>query len=163
MKKMMLLPLVAVLLAACEGPQGPQGLQGPKGDKGDPGDGSWKVIDLKVTQWNYSKVNNNNYFYADFDVPELTEFVYDYGMTQCYVEYNSGTEGRTQQILPCVRHKEEQVTNNGNTTWVFYTETIDYDYGVGHVRVYYTQSDFDYELNTSFAPASMRFRLTLHW
>lgn len=160
-KTIFLLPVVALLLSACEGFQGPKG---DKGDKGDPGTGSWKVIDLKVTSWNYTDTPNNNYFYADFNVPELTQFIYDYGMTQCYIEYDSGTEQRTQQLLPCVRHKEEQVTNADNTTtWVFYTETIDYDYVVGNVRIYYTLSDFNYELDTSFVPSAMNFRLVLLW
>ncbi len=157
----MLLPLVCLLLAACEGPQGPKG---PKGDKGDSGTGSWKILDLEVTEWTYSGDLSNNYFYADFNVPEITQTVYDLGMVQCYVEYNSGTEGRTQQLLPYTRHNEIEVAQTDSTTqWLFYTETIDYDYGIGTVRVYYTQSDFNYELDTAFVPSAMRFRLVLLW
>ena len=110
MKRVLFLMLTALLLVACEGPQGPQG---PKGDQGDPGVGTWKIIDLKVDKWQYSNAaNNNNYFYADFNVPELTEFIYDYGMTQCYIEYNSGTEDHIQQLLPITRHRKESVTGN---------------------------------------------------
>lgn len=161
MKKTVLLLVAALALVACEGPQGPQG---PQGDKGDPGVGSWKIIDLKVDTWNYSNAANNNYFYADFNVPELTEFIYDYGLAQCYIEYDSGTEQRTQQVLPMSRHKEEQIVNaGGETQWVFYTETIDYDYGIGNVRIYLTQSDFNYEIDTKWEPDPMLFRLVLLW
>lgn len=158
MKKTVLLLVAALALVACEGPQG------PKGDKGDPGVGSWKIIDLKVDTWNYSNAANNNYFYADFNVPELTAFIYDYGLAQCYIEYNSGTEQRTQQLLPMSRHKEEQIVNaGGEKQWVFYTETIDFDYGIGNVRIYLTQSDFNYEIDTKWEPDPMLFRLVLLW
>ncbi|MDD7528318.1 MAG: hypothetical protein PUK04_02465 [Bacteroidales bacterium] len=160
MKRVLFLMLTALLLVACEGPQGPQG---PKGDQGDPGVGTWKIIDLKVDKWQYSNAANNNYFYADFNVPELTAFIYDYGMTQCYIEYNSGTEDRIQQLLPISRHREESVTEGGETKWVFYTETIDYDYGIGNVRIYLTQSDFNYEIDTTWEPEPMLFRLVLLW
>ena len=160
MKRVLFLMLTALLLVACEGPQGPQG---PKGDQGDPGVGTWKIIDLKVDKWQYSNAANNNYFYADFNVPELTEFIYDYGMVQCYIEYNSGTENRIQQLVPISRHREESVTEGGETKWVFYTETIDYDYGIGNVRIYLTQSDFNYEIDTPWAPEPMLFRLVLLW
>lgn len=157
MKKTVLLLVAALALVACEGPQG------PKGDQGDPGVGTWKIIDLKVDKWQHSNAANNNYFYADFNVPELTEFIYDYGMTQCYIEYNSGTEDRIQQLLPISRHREESVTEGGETKWVFYTETIDYDYGIGNVRIYLTQSDFNYEIDTTWEPEPMLFRLVLLW
>lgn len=158
MKRVLFLMLTALLLVSCEGPQG------PKGDQGDPGVGTWKIIDLKVDKWQYSKAANNNYFYADFNVPELTEFIYDYGMVQCYIEYNSGTENRIQQLLPMSRHKEEQIVNaGGEKQWVFYTETIDFDYGIGNVRIYLTQSDFNYEIDTNWEPDPMLFRLVLLW
>ncbi len=161
MKRLLFLPLVCLLLVSCEGEQGPKG---DKGDKGDDGTANWKIIDLEASSWLYSNEANNNYFYADFDVPEITQYVYDYGMVHCYVEYNYGTTTATQQLLPYSRHKEVEITqDDGTTQWVFYTETVDYDFGVGTLRIYYTQSDFDYELDTSFAPSAMHFRLAVIW
>ncbi len=162
MKKVIFILLTTFALVACEGPMGPEGPQGPQGEAGV---GSWKILDLQVDSWNYSNTENglNNYFYADFEIPELTEFIYDYGMVQCYIEYNSGTENRIQQLLPCVRHNEQLISENGVDTMLYYTQTIDYDYGVGNVRIYLTESDFNYETDLTWEPDPMNFRLVLLW
>lgn len=153
MKKLCVTLLAALLLAACTGPMGPAGKDGDSTQ--------WKVIDItvKATDWVYSNNADNNFFSATFSVPLLTEFIYDYGLTQCYVEYNKGTNNKTQQLLPSVRSYE--VHDNASNAWIPYTQTIDYEYGVGSVTFFVTNSDFIYD-NVS-SPGAMDFRLVLMW
>lgn len=122
------------------------------------------VRDLQINsnEWTYSGGENNNYFFASFTVPEITGNVYNNGNISIYREFDSGTANAIQTLLPYVRHKE-YLKNEATKEWAFYTETVDYEYGVGRVTVFYTVSDFDYELDTEFVPKSMHFRLVLTW
>ncbi|MCQ2335309.1 MAG: hypothetical protein MJZ89_05670 [Paludibacteraceae bacterium] len=151
--------LMALSFASCRGPQG------PKGDPGRDGLVFYKVIDLDVTsnQWGYSDQDNNNYFFAKFNVPELTWDIYNNGIIKVYREYNTGSNNASQVELPFVRHNEYLSNSNGQQFWGFYTETVDYEFTAGQVIIYYTASDFDYELDTSFVPEGMHFRLIMMW
>lgn len=143
--------ILAVLFTSCEGPMGPAG----------PGT-SWQVINLAVgaDDWTYSNVANNNYYYAVFDnIPELSSFVYDEGLVQCYIEFNAGTSTASQQLLPYVRHHEVYVESESQ--WATYTQTIDYEYGQGGLTLYVTNSDFVYDAIST--PGAMNFRLVLMW
>ena len=125
-----------------------------------------KVIDMEINQneWSYSNVDNNNYFYASFNVPELTWDIYNYGIVKIYREYNNGTENASQVELPYVRLNEVAVQVDESTTqWVFYTETVDYEFTKGSVTFFYTASDFDYELNPAYVPDKMHFRMIMMW
>lgn len=152
-----ILPL-ALLLISCEGPMGPEGPEGPAGADGN--STNWKIIDLSAanTDWELqygSSDKTNPYYTVSFDVPELTDFVYNSGLVQCYQEVNSNGI-LSQQLLPVVRHYEEYDANNNQTTW---TETMDYEYETGKVTVFVTYSDF-YMKNT---PGDRNFRLVLMW
>lgn len=157
MKKLLLLSLIALGMLSCIGPQGPQGPAGKDGFV------NYKIIDLQVNQneWGYSNMPDNNYFTALFDIPELTQHIYDNGLIQVYREYNTGTTDAVQQLLPMTRHKEYQIEGTGE--WGFFTETVDYEYGLGFLNIFYTASDFDYELDKTFVPESMHFRLVIMW
>mgnify|MGYP006928558004 CR=1 FL=1 len=120
------------------------------------------VRDLQINEWKYSGTDNNNYFFASFTIPEITSNVYNNGNIAIYREIDSGTVNAIQTLLPYVRHKE-YLKDEANKEWAFYTETVDYEYGVGLVTIFYTVSDFDYELDTEFVPESMHFRLVLTW
>ena len=167
MKKTSLLILaVLALFASCTGPQGPAGRDGRDGIDGTNGSVNFKIIDLSVSgnQWQYPGLDNNNYFMASFDIPELTQDIYDNGLVQVYREYDTGTANAVQLLLPNTRHKEfSYVDDNGDTQWGFFSETTDYEYGVGKLNVFFTASDFDYEIDTTFNPEDMRFRLVLMW
>ncbi|MDO4190711.1 MAG: hypothetical protein Q4D14_03355 [Bacteroidales bacterium] len=147
--KMLAMLLLALLTAtACVGPRGPQGPQGPQGE---PGEGTnWKIINLTVpaNAWvEYADNNNqNNYYRALFDVPEINDFIYNSGLVICYHEVNN-----SQIILPYVRHNQDQ---DGN----YWTTTVDFDYAVGSVAIYVTHSDF-----ADDPPGEMNFRLVLMW
>ncbi len=120
-----------------------------------------KIIDLQINsnEWEYSNIANNNFFSATFSIPEITPNIYNNGLVQVYREYSTGTSQAVQILLPQTRHNEVEV----NGDWFFFTETVDYEYGVGTLTIFYTVSDFDYELNTSFVPESMHFRAVVQW
>ncbi len=122
------------------------------------------VLDLQInsSEWKYSGTENNNYFFANFTIPEITTNVYNNGNIAIYREFDSGTDNAIQTLLPYVRHKE-YLKDEAANEWAFYTETVDYEYGVGLVTIFYTVSDFDYELDTEFVPDPMHFRLVLAW
>ena len=158
MKKIIyaLIAVFTLTIASCEGPQGPRGPQGPAGPPGE--STQWKIINLHAAANTWERMTdsdgNNPFFVATFDIPELDEFVYDSGLVQCYIEYDSGTSYASQQLLPSVRHKEDVVSAEEYYLW---TETTDFDYTVGNV----TYSDFP--TDASIAPGEMNFRLVLMW
>lgn len=150
--------LMALSWTSCRGPQGEPGRDGLVNSK---------VIDIQINQneWAYSNQDNNNYFYGVISVPELTWNIYNYGMIKMYREYATGSDNASQVELPYVRLNEYSYTVEGdaNTYWGFYTETVDYEFTAGQVTIFYTASDFDYELNETFVPEAMHFRLIMMW
>lgn len=122
------------------------------------------VRDLQVNadEWQYSNAANNNYYYAKFTIKELDAEKYNDGKITVYREYDTGTDQATQTLLPSIRHKE-YVSDETTSTWSFYTETIDYEYGIGTLTIFYTVSDFAYEVDTKIAPEAMHFRLVIVW
>lgn len=147
-----------VFAASCIGPRGPQGPMGPAGKDGNTT--YTKVVSIPVAQnnWVYSNADNNNYFYAKVNVPEITKYVFDWGIINMYRTWKvDGID--VKQQLPFVRHQEFYDESVGQ--WGFYTETVDYDYSVGELYIYYRASDFDYELNTTFVPDAMDFKMVI--
>lgn len=157
MKKVVFIFLSAVLLCACEGPVGPQGPQGPQGEGMN-----WKIVDLnnvgsQSSPWDYSNYSDNNYYFAKFDVPALTNFVFTDGNVNGYILLTEN--GQTiQHSLPYVLHKYEKDAS-GNP--IYYTETVDFVYGVGWVQIEVRDSDFAYEDNAQIVPNQMSFRIVM--
>lgn len=166
MKKVLILLFSVLLLASCQGERGPAGRDGRDGKDGINGLVNFKIIDLEVQSkaWQYSGYVDNNYFRAEFEVPELTEDIYNNGVVQVYREYDTGTANAVQLLLPNTRHKEYSVQDeNGETLWGFYSETTDYEYGIGKLNVFFTASDFAYEEDMTIEPEDMHFRLVMMW
>jgi len=115
------------------------------------------LINVAQDKWQYSNLDNNNYFVATVDMPEITERVFERGLIKVYRTYDFNSSDARQIELPNVAHKE--VFFNGQ--WVFYTETVDYEIGVGKIFIYFTANDFDYELNEEFVPDAMQFRAVI--
>ena len=151
MKKIVFLILSIVLLAGCE--ESTNGVQ-------------IQTISVTVNadEWQYTQegVNdqyNNNYFYAVISMPEITENVFDYGEVKAYAVYDRwNIETACKQQLPFVLHKEE-VNNLGE--WYYYTETVDFTYGIEWAMVNYTRSDFLYEDSVAIAPPAMDFDIVI--
>lgn len=111
---------------------------------------NWKIIDIDIpySSWSQYTDQYGNLFYgADVYVPEITKFVYTDGFVLCYC-----VNGDTQMPLPYVRHNVQ-----GNDKW---TTTLDYEYNIGQLHVYYTNSDFQY---MDDEPNLTRLRLVLQW
>ncbi|HLP05180.1 MAG TPA: hypothetical protein VK152_07105, partial [Paludibacter sp.] len=88
----------------------------------------------------------NRYYTSHFSMPEITSTVYKDGTVVAYLVTNG-----VQQNLPYVRHYED---SSGN----LWTQTVDYDFSVGNLNVYVTNSDFAKE-----QPGTMNFRVVLMW
>jgi hypothetical protein len=136
MKKVLLSCVILFSLTGCIGPQGPAGESL-----------NWKIIPLtvKATDWYEDFIDGDRFYTAFFSTPEITQFVYAEGIVLCYAVVQD-----SQIILPYVRHYE----NNG----LYWTRTVDFDYGVGGVNIYVTCSDFVEEI-----PETMHFSLKIIW
>lgn len=118
-----------------------------------------KTIDLVVNQKDWSFDNDTHQFYCHFDIEELTANVYNYGEVSVSREYNSGTKDAYQVALPMSLYMVEEVDDGqGGTSYIYYTQHIDYRVGIGYVEVQLTNSDYAY---ADEKPESMIFRLQL--
>ena len=121
-----------------------------------------KTVDLAVksSQWEFDE--SVNQYYCHFNVPELTESVYNYGEVSINREYNSGTKNAYQVALPETSYKVEyeydETTGEVINTF-YYAQLVDCVYGIGFVEVFYTISDFFYPAGEK--PEGMLFRLQL--
>ncbi len=108
-------------------------------------------LHIASSDWQWS--SDGNYFYYTFDVPELTQAIYNYGTVLCYREYNQGTAEAYQIALPYIQTKVD-----GTDT---YQQFIDFSYLTGQVEIVLTNSDLKYD--TTQKPESMDFHLALVW
>jgi len=95
-----------------------------------------------------------SYFASYIDVPEITEDIFDYGLFNVYQCFNYDTPNARKVPLPAPLLLEDK-TDPQNP--VYYTEQIDYEYGIGWVKLFFIVSDFFYE-KQSFTPQAMDFR-----
>ena len=142
MKKIILFISIALLAVSCQGPVGSEGPQGYGTN--------WKIINLKVAakDWVATTDNNglNKWYSCHFTMSEITSFVFTDGTTLTYFLDNG-----IQQPLPYVQHYEDANLN-------LWTRTIRFDYAVGGMNLYVTNSDF-----ANDPPVAMNFRVVLMW
>lgn len=117
------------------------------------------LLNVKQSDWVYSETPNNNYFSVEFDVPEITSAVFETGLVKMYRVYDYGKDTAAQIEMPYVRHIEEY--DEVGDVWNFYTETLDYEFQIGKATVFYTQSDFFYEIDLTMVPDPMQFRIVV--
>ena len=117
------------------------------------------LINVPQNAWNYTNDDNNNYFFASVDMPEITENVFDNALIKVYRTYNFDSSNPTQIELPYVRSFERYWPDED--AWEFYTESVDYEYGIGTMSFFFTMSNFDYELDESLIPEQMQFRCVI--
>ena len=146
MKKITLILLSAITFIACEGPMGPEG---------EPGYGTnWYTTSLTInsSDWSLSGAPGdlNTYFFADMDIPQLSDFIYREGTVIGYIQ----TAGSVKNGLPYVLHFGEE----GGKEFLW-TQTYDFDFSPGMIRFYITYSDF----NTQISPGTETFHIILMW
>lgn len=112
------------------------------------------IINVRQSDWAYSDIDNNNYFYANVKIPEINKDVLMGSLVKMYRVYDKNVHAE----LPYVRPVEYQIKGDD---WGFYTETVDYEFGEGYVTIFYTVSDFEYEIDPSIIPDAMKFRLCI--
>ena len=130
MRKIFTILAMALLAASCRGPAGPAGPPGRDGEDGEPG-AYWRIMDFDIINWTEVE---DEFFYAQFDFPELTKFIYDNGIVLAYIE----TEGKYQTPLPFTRYKQEVIDEQ----LYFWEEHLDFEYEIGKITFYLTPSDF---------------------
>lgn len=155
LKILALMPVLS-LLAACQGPPGRDGRDGRDGK-----DAVIQSILITVNQnmWDYSRVDDNNFYYATVDMPEITQSVFEKGCIKMYRTFDFGKKDASQIEMPYVRLAEEFLDGGGKA---LYTEMVDYQFGVGEMSIFYTASDFLYEENPdAYIPDNMQFRCVI--
>lgn len=153
MRKIAFIVLAAILLIACEGPMGPAGRDGKDGQDGYGTEWYTTSFVIKKSDWILSGPAGalNTYYYADKQIPQLSDFVFDEGLVLGYIQ----TDVDVKNGLPFVLHMGEE----GNGQEFLWTQTYDFDYSPGMVRFYVTYSDF----NTQIAPEAETFHIVLVW
>ena len=135
MKKTLLLFVIALLIVSCD-------------DKSK--DIQMTNVDLiaNSSDWvvNVDLDGLNRFYSCHFNMPEITSGVFNNGMVTAYIVLDNPT---AQETLPFVRHFQ-------NTAGNLWTQTIDFDYVVGGINVYVTNSDFAVD-----PPATLKFRVVV--
>jgi len=141
MKKIIYLFLVALFIVSCQGPVGPEGPQGGT---------NTKIINLVASAGDWIETLDgkglNRFYNTHFSMPEITSAIFTDGSVSTYLVVDG-----VQQPLPTVRHYQ----NEDGSSW---TQTIDFDYSVGGINVYVTNSDFLIR-----PPVAMNFRAVIMW
>ncbi|MDR3651879.1 MAG: hypothetical protein P4L34_02780 [Paludibacter sp.] len=135
MKKILFLFITALIVVSC--------------------DDTSKDIQLKTlnftvnnTSWieNTDSAGLNRYYSCHIAIPEITSTVFSGGTVTSYIAF---TNPNSLETLPYVRHYQ-------NAAGALWTQTIDFDYSVGGVNIYVTNSDFVVD-----PPSTMSFRFVI--
>lgn len=117
------------------------------------------LINVNTSDWCYSWDVNNNYFYAEVDMPEITRQTLKTGLVKMYRVFNYNMSNESQMEMPCTVLYEEGFP--GDDDWYNYSVSLDYEFTAGKLYIYYTMNDFYYELDDYFVPGDMQFRCVI--
>lgn len=138
MKKLLLPLIIAIVLISCT-------------DEPISKDLNFKKVyflEARAGDW-MEKIDNNNlnrYYHCSFTTKGIDNEVFNDGNVTAFLDY-----GNYQQSLPVTRHYE----NANGEKW---TRTIDFDYEIGKITFYVTNSDFAKD-----PPEAMNFKVVLMW
>lgn len=99
-----------------------------------------------------------DYYYCDFEIPEINDFLYNNGTVVAYYEYYDGNNRQVQTALPCVTPNWGDI-NDPSTKW---TEITDYEYERGWFRIRVVNDNFYYG-NPPQNPGNRVYRLVIIW
>jgi hypothetical protein len=143
MRKTLLLFVVALIIVSCSDTANDINVNNTTSPTAN-------VIDLKINSnaWiqNTDSIGTNKYYTFHFPMTEITSSVFKSGTISSYILTNNPIK---QVTLPFVQHLQ----NSAGISW---TQTIDFDYAVGGLNLYVTNS----ALNAD-PPATMDFNITI--
>ena len=114
------------------------------------------LINVNAEDWQYTNMLDNNYFYAEVNMPEITSDILKTGLVKMYRVFNYNTKDESQMEMPCSIHYEEY--SDTYDDWFFYTVSLDYEFYAGKLYINYSINNFSYELDETFVPGGMTFR-----
>ncbi len=88
----------------------------------------WKIVPIHVKKTDWNWYDDVGRYEAVFELPEMTEFIYENGAQIGYVYIGEQGVSEVQKSLPYV-HTYYEEDNQGNS--LLYTETISCDYQLG--------------------------------
>ena len=161
MKKLLVCILVAMTLvsSACRGKVGPPGKNGKDGEVT-----YWKIIDFTikggVNGGDWELINGpdqiGSYYRYIFDVPEITEEIYENGLIIAYYRYVDDHGDKVQSILPYTYY-DIDVDGDGNE----HPYSVQYSYDVMPGSIAFKLVFSDFYTAENGPPSLCLFRLQL--
>lgn len=147
--------LFAICFISCEGPEGPRGYDGRDGQDGEGVHWFNKAYTIKSTDWILDGNSNDlgSYYYTDIILNDLNDEIYQWGTVIAYIEATPGAKIG----MPYITHKGFTDETGKTSLW---TETYDFDYTSGSIRIYLTYSDFVTEIKPS---QDLTFHVVMMW
>lgn len=121
----------------------------------------WEIINFEVKESDWTWDDDFDQWQVFGELPELTEFIYEYGATLGYVFIGTQGVDEVQKILPYVETWYDGDDDFGNP--IYFTETISFDIQYGNpstVGFFIKSSDLFKDLD---APQNYNFRIVLIW
>ncbi len=141
MKKLFLILAVAALIASCDDGWN-EGWDDGHGNDG----GVHKIVVgsnelfINPDEWTEYEINGAfDHYYHDFNMPEITSLVLNYGFYHTYWEREED-DALVQEGEGATMYKSYEDNDTGEM--IYYSETITCDYSLGLLRVHFRTSDF---------------------
>lgn len=120
----------------------------------------WEIVNINVKKADWVWNEQVGRYEAVYDLPELTEFIYENGAVFGYVFIGTQGVDEVQTLLPFV-HTYSENSDDGNT--ITYTETIscDFQYGNPSTVAFFIQASNLFRVDDYLA--DYNFRIVLIW
>lgn len=121
----------------------------------------WKIVNITVNSNDWQWIPEAAHWEAVYDLPELDDFIYEYGAQIGYVFIGQQGVNEVQKMLPYSESYYAGDDEDGKP--VYFTETIDVDYQLGNpstVAFYIKDSQLAQDDD---APQLYNFRIVLIW